>query len=750
MVTPTDPLYAQQWHLPMLGNIQRIWDEYTGSGVTVAVYDDGLQFTHLDLAANYNASAHFSFGGITYAPTPIASSDAHGTACAGLIAAVDNNGRGGTGVAHGATLTGLDFLNTIQLAYDFSTQTTSALYDAAMQWAAGFDIMSNSWGSYPGYYSSANLNISGNFSAVTDAHFEFVSQNGRGGLGTIIVKAAGNDTANANGEGLNVSRYTISVAATEDTGFAADYSNFGACILITAPAASVTTDLMGEEGYNSTDPFDGDTLAQTDYTSTFNGTSAATPVVAGVVALMLDANATLGWRDVQSILAMSASHTGSAVGAAASTTEVGTWLTMGGNQWNGGGSMYHLSYGFGMVDAFAATRMAEVWSRLYGAAHTSANEINLTSSQSFAGLSIPDSDGNTATPEREISFAIAQDIVIDSIQITIDLFHSYASDLLIMLRSPSGQLMTLLNREGGDTIIDHVWTFAAEGFRGMSSLGTWVVEIHDRAALDTGTVYDVQLDVFGSTNTINDVYHFTDDFAMLRGLQAGRQLIDDTNGGIDWLDFSAVTSNLTINLNAGGTIKFGATVLASFAAGAVDFERLQSGDGNDRITSNNLTNEIYLGRGNDWVNGGGGHDRLFGDAGNDTLLGSWGNDIMLGGVGNDSVAGGAGNDTVRGDAGNDTLVGGEGNDIYLGGAGNDVMIFETGFGIDRVNDWRDNQDTLHLDDAIWGGGLTVAQVISTFGSVVAGSAVLTFSASAVITLQGLTNLNSLSDDITII
>eukprot|EP01031_Cornospumella_fuschlensis_P053043 gene53043-64799_t len=98
MATPTDPLFAQQWHLPMIGNIRKIWDEYTGVGVTVAVYDDGVQFTHADLAANYNAAAHFRFNGVTYAPTPNTSADAHGTACAGIIAAVDNNGRGGVGV----------------------------------------------------------------------------------------------------------------------------------------------------------------------------------------------------------------------------------------------------------------------------------------------------------------------------------------------------------------------------------------------------------------------------------------------------------------------------------------------------------------------------------------------------------------------------------------------------------------------------------------------------------------------------
>ncbi|MFM7656359.1 MAG: S8 family serine peptidase, partial [Paracoccaceae bacterium] len=699
MATPTDPLFAQQWHLPMIGNIRKIWDEFTGTGVSVAVYDDGVQFTHADLAANYNASAHFRFNGVTYAPTPNTSNDAHGTACAGLIAAVDNNGRGGVGVAHGATITGLDYLNDLQNAYNWNTQTTSPLYDAAMRWAARFDIMSNSWGTTPDFSWQLNLNAPGNSSAVDAGHFAWVSANGRGGLGTVIVKAAGNETMNANGDGNNVSRHTVTVAATDRNGFAADYSNYGSSILLTAPAASVTTDLAGEQGYNRTGTADGDPLAQTDYTSTFSGTSAATPVVSGVVALMLDANANLGWRDVQDILALSASHTGSAVGGRASVTEVGTWLTMGGNQWNGGGAIFHQSYGFGMVDAYAATRMAEVWTRMNGAADTSANEARLTRTYTGADVTIRDSDGNNATAEAQIAFQVTQDIEIDSIHVTLDITHSYANDLVIFLRSPTGQQITLFDREGwtpdpfynlGSSLMDFglEWTFAAENFRGMSALGTWRVMVHDRAAGDTGVITDARLDFFGSANTANDVYTFTDDFAMLRNLQSGRRVIDDTNGGTDWLNFAAVTGNLSVSMSAGGAIRVNGTTLATLATGATDFERLQAGDGADVLAGNSLSNQIYGGRGNDRISGGAGNDRLWGEAGNDTLTGN---------------------------SGNDTLSGGHGNDVF---------VFGLGAGRDLILDMADNRDTLHLDDAIWGGGRTVTQIISTYGKVVGGSVVL--------------------------
>ena len=378
-----------------------------------------------------------------------------------------------------------------------------------------------------------------------------------------------------------------------------------------------------------------------------------------------------------------------------------------------------------MVDAFAATRMAEVWTRMNGAADTSANELHLRRSYTGPDVTIQDSDRNNGTPEAQISFQMTQDIEIDSIHVTLDIAHGYANDLVIFLRSPTGQQITLFDREGatpdpfynfGSYLLDSglEWTFAADSFRGMSALGTWRVMVHDRAAGDTGVITDARLDFYGSANTINDVYSFTDDFAMLRNLQTGRRVIDDTNGGVDWLNFAAVSDTLSVNMVAGGAIRVNGTTLATLATGATDLERLQAGDGADVLTGNALANMIYGGRGSDRINGGAGNDLLFGESGNDTLSGN------------------------------------SGNDTISGGRGSDVFVFGRSFGVDRVTDMTDNADTLHLDDAIWGGGLSVAQVLSNFGTVVAGSVVLEFAPALVITLQGFGNLTALRDDITII
>ncbi len=192
---------------------------------------------------------------------------------------------------------------------------------------------------------------------------------------------------------------------------------------------------------------------------------------------------------------------------------------------------------------------------------------------------------------------------------------------------------------------------------------------------------------------------------MLRGLQAGRRVIDDTDGGTDWLNFAGVSGNLSVNMAAGGAVRLNGVTLATLGAGAVDFERLQAGDGADVLVGNALANRIYGGRGADRISGGSGNDLLVGERGNDTLA---------------------------------------------GGAGADSFEFRRGFGQDRITDWVNDADTLLLDDALWGGGKTIAQILTDFADVVAGSVVLAFGTGLAITLQGVTNLSALGDDIALI
>src|SRR5262245_34399809 len=115
MTIPTDPLYAQQLHFDLLANgrgrgfVERIWDEFSGAGVHVGIYDSGVQTTHPDLDDNYDASREIVYEGATLPGDPVITEadDAHGTFVTGIIAA-ELNGVGGVGVAWGAAITGVN------------------------------------------------------------------------------------------------------------------------------------------------------------------------------------------------------------------------------------------------------------------------------------------------------------------------------------------------------------------------------------------------------------------------------------------------------------------------------------------------------------------------------------------------------------------------------------------------------------------------------------------------------------------
>jgi Ca2+-binding RTX toxin-like protein len=668
MVTFSDPLFSAQWHFGLLGDINTIWNEYSGAGVTVGVYDDGVQFTHPDLNDNYNSALHFVYLGQVYNPVPISSvTDGHGTAVAGLIAAEAGNGIGGVGVAWGATITGVNLLADPRF---FTGSGEIEL--AAFRHFAAFDVVNNSWGYEPYFEGFLDRGEENSYAFLVEDAFAYAVDVGRGGLGTLIVKSAGNEGYNANGEGLNGSRFVVSVAALDDRGQIQSYSNYGANILVSAGAASVTTDLTGTGGYNRSSGTAGN------YTSEFGGTSAAAPVVSGVIALMLDANEDLGWRDVREILATSAALTGSIVNGNPSFEVDGTNFQSStglGDSWNDGGRAFSLDYGFGSVNAFAAVRMAEIWF-LFGEAQTAANEQQVTAS--------------LAAPELvNLSFSdfilvdVAEDLRIENIDLRISAYLTtgFSDRLSVAVVSPDGTYFpVLLALDGIIPPADGAplsWTFGISHALGLNSEGTW--QIHFAANTGILNVTEVTLDFYGSAWDFDNVHHITQDFLRLSDIAAAGprdRVINDTNGGNDWINMSAVAGAVTATLDGLGAISVGGEQWATIAAGA-QIENIVTSDGADSLTGSSLDNQMYGMRGNDTIRGLGGNDTLDGGAGNDSLDGGEGNDTLNGGAGNDSLDGGSGNDSLDGGAGNDTLAGGAGDDTLVGGAGVDVASYAT-------------------------------------------------------------------------
>ncbi len=603
---PPDALYADQWHFGMIERygyqaspdtrgINRAWDEFTGLGVAVGIWDDGVESTHPDLAANYDPTKHVTVLGSVNNGQPVGTSP-HGTAVAGLIAGVDN-GTGVVGVAFDAKITGVtifDGIDDINAHWDRYLLTLDSLKN--------FDVTNHSYGiSSPRFLLEEDV-----------AKFESSALLGRGGLGTINVKSAGNSNTDTNGNALDASRFTVTVAAigNNDTGNAASYSSYGAHILASAPAGSVTTDRTGAAGYNG--------LPDPDYTNGFGGTSAAGPITAGVVALMLDANPGLGWRDAQNILAYSATGTGSLYSGDTSYENF-AWKWNGADNWNGGSLHYSEDYGYGMVNAFNAVRMAEVWSILHPVAATSANEAVATTGTLAVNQAIADS----AT--LSYSFTVAQNVSLEHVALTVSLTHTFYTNLRMRLVAPDGTAMTIYDGStGGSSTSDgtFTYTFGVDGFRGVESAGDWSLQVQDAVAGDAGTLYSVNFTGYGSTASTDDVYHYTDEVltVLAQGGQAGRVNLTDADGGIDWIDAAAMYRDLVLNLNAGATSILAGTGFLTIAASTV-IEDAVAGDGNDDIIGNASFNALYGMRGDDSIEGGAGGDTLVGGMGNDTLTG---------------------------------------------------------------------------------------------------------------------------------
>ncbi len=677
-----DPLFSFQWHLHNTSpggkdlNVLQVMDEYSGNGIVVFISDDGVDYRHADLFPNYNTAIDQdpNNGDSDAIGDPMAS---HGTAVAGIIGADADNGVGVVGIAHEATLVGWETYNLI---------STRFVNDAAngLRYAAdnGGDIVNMSQG--VANTPTTAFGAGGiAFSAYQNMYnsIDYAVDTGRGGLGLIVVKAGGNSRStfyDMNASGWTQNDQQVVVAAVDQNGFVSDYSTYGSVNLVSAfgtPAEVVTTDRIGAEGWTPTD-----------YRDDFNGTSAAAPMVSGIVALMLEANPNLGWRDVHEILAASARHTGSAINASApGGDEIFFWGVNNADSWNGGGMHYSNDYGFGLVDGFAAVRMAETWLEMNPAA-TSNNEVG-TFEDDFTGSAVLLPDGNP----NGLTFQITetQNIEIDRLVLNLGLSSGNMPDLLVNLTSPSGTTNTLVYNAGQGTGINNgAWGFNSQMFRGEMSAGTWTVQISDIYGNGSRiAISDINLLTAGAVANNDDEYIFTDDFSMMAFLNSGRQTIVDSDGGSDWVNTAGVGSASTIDLR-GGTAS---STIDGTGVNIRNVENAIGGDFADTITGTSVANKLLGSRGSDVLDGRAGNDVLDGGTGNDILIGGddndivkgeGGNDLAFGGDGNDLIFGGSGVDKLYGGAGFDKIFGGNQNDIANGGADNDII--NTGSGNDLV------------------------------------------------------------------
>jgi serralysin len=149
--------------------------------------------------------------------------------------------------------------------------------------------------------------------------------------------------------------------------------------------------------------------------------------------------------------------------------------------------------------------------------------------------------------------------------------------------------------------------------------------------------------------------------------------------------------------------------------------------------------------GNDILQGGAGNDVLLGRDGNDVLIGGAGADILIGGAGNDDLRGGDGHDLLMGGDGNDRLDGGNGNDVLIGGAGADTFVFTRGQ--DRIVDFEQGIDRILLDERLWTGLTSAADLLFVYGTWNAGRATINFGNGDILWIDSVTDYTRLSEDI---
>ncbi len=482
---PADAKYAKQWHLKNRGGVELVagadvnapeaWDITTGSrSVIVAIIDDGFDLDHPDLQGpgKIVAPIDFSFRSPpTYLnPDPEVisddrpypeGSDYHGTPCAG-VAVAEIGGGEAVGIAPDCSLM------PIRWPFYGTDSMVSAMFRHAYQ--SGAAVISCSWGPGPGVHY-----INSKFSQV----LHDTATLGRGGKGCVILFAAGNDntpindtidgTRHFNGEAAHPD--VMAIAACTSLNRKSAYSGWGREISVCAPSnnfwpGDVSRKLPGRGIVTIDNGMYGSGFDPGLYTERFGGTSSATPLVAGVAALVIAANPTLTAAQVRDILETTADKIEDHEPDPQLGLTKGTYDADGHSDW----------FGYGKVNAGKAVRMA-----LGG--------IKTLEIRQVANLPIPDND-----PAGVVSrIVVAEDARIQSLEVTVDILHPYIGDLMIYLVAPDGRRVVLHSREGGRTE-NLLATFDAAtipelgDLGGISVRGVWSLEVADYARFDEGVL----------------------------------------------------------------------------------------------------------------------------------------------------------------------------------------------------------------------------------------------------------------------
>ncbi len=602
---PNDPDFLKQWHF-FDSNILTAWNEYKGKGINIAVYDQGFIPSHDDLEINQTPyRMHYDIPGYHFGQ--------HALMVSGVIGAKANNNLGLTGISPEASIT------TFQIPFNDIKKIN-------FNFAKDFDIINNSWSLI---FFTLNNNATVPFEQEFKAQIDDAIIQGRDGKGSIIVFASGNyydynlDTNLGIPQNspfiINVGGYIKPENLLEYEEATSDFPSRSSNVLISAPASHIPGLYSSNMNFlNNALEFHHDKLG-------VSGTSFSAPIVSGIIALMLEANPNLGFRDVQDILAYS---------ALPSFYDGETIFINSAINSNGGGLLYNIHHGFGKVDALGAVRLAETWEQQNTFKNLIATfESPEQKNKLLTFLPIPEDQAGRLM--SEIALNVKENIEIEQVELYIDaIFASNLQDYEIFLVSPSGSQFPLVSNPGASSLMDLSfidnniikWNFAIQHARGELSQGVWKLQIIESPnATNTSNpsflksinlLNAIGLNFYGKDidSTSNEMI-FTKTFGneLLFDSPLPQEYIDQrqllTNSHLDTINTVAIDSNVEINLSSSSPSKIMGKEL--FFETDHSYLNIKTGDGDDVITGNHYDNIIMPGRGNDIITTGLGNDIIW-------------------------------------------------------------------------------------------------------------------------------------------
>ena len=433
---------------------------YTGKGSVVTVVDDGIEYTHPDLRANYDASASWDMNGNDPDPFPNEADpiNSHGTRCCGQIAMVANNSWCGVGIAFKASIGAVRMLDG-DVTDAIEARSLSLNYNHVQ-------IYTNSWGPND---DGATMEGPG---PLAELAFEKGASQGRNNLGSIFLFANGNGGRqhdNCNADGYSNSIFTIAIGAIAVDGSSPWYTEQCSATM----AVTYSSGSYGQPAISTVDLHSGCTNDHT-------GTSAASPEAAGILALVLEARPNITWRDMQHLIAHSAQY---------------TWRQD--PDWTNNRAGFHINhkFGFGRLDATKIVELAETWVPVGAWLSSDSPTLRVSKRIPYAYKR------ESALHETYVVTASMTDVQeLEHVQVTINADCDRRGDYYIELLCPSGTSSILMTVRPYDFSPDGIhWTFMTVRCWGENPVGTWHLYISNQySATDSGTLNDWQITFYGN------------------------------------------------------------------------------------------------------------------------------------------------------------------------------------------------------------------------------------------------------------